>query len=80
MFPELPRQRAQPDHAEEDQPDDQHPGDDVPTFRGGVGEQREHGASLADPFGVQREGAIEGVVVDRLPRKRIEHRRLPAFP
>jgi hypothetical protein len=29
---------------------------------------------------VQREGAIEGVVVDRLPRKRIEHRRLPALP
>jgi len=77
---ELPRQRAEANHAEEDQADDQHPGDDVPTFRGGVGEQREHGASLTDPFGVQREGAIEGVVVDRLPRERIKHRRLPAFP
>ena len=80
MLLELPRQRAETDHAEEDQADDQHPGDDVPTFRGGVGEQREHGASLTDPFGVQREGAIEGVVVDRLPRERIEHRRLPDFP
>ena len=80
MAAELARERTEADHGQEDQADDQHPGDDVPTFRGGVGEQREHGTSLTDPFGVKREGAIEGVVVDRLPRERIEDRRLPAFP
>jgi dihydroflavonol-4-reductase len=46
VLPELPRERAEPDHAEEDQPDDQHAGDDVPAFRGGVGEQREHPARV----------------------------------
>jgi dihydroflavonol-4-reductase len=44
--PELLRQRADPDHAEEDQADDQHAGDDVLAFRGGVGEQREHRARV----------------------------------
>jgi dihydroflavonol-4-reductase len=46
VLPELPRERAESDHAEEDQPDDQHAGDDVPAFRGGVGEQREHPARV----------------------------------
>jgi dihydroflavonol-4-reductase len=40
------RERAEPDHAQEDQPDDQHSGDDVTAFRGGIGEQGEHRARV----------------------------------
>jgi dihydroflavonol-4-reductase len=46
VLPELLRQRAQPDHAEENQPDDQHAGDHMLAFGGGIGEQREHPARV----------------------------------
>ena len=64
MLPELPRERPEPDHGEEDQPDDQHAGDDVPAFLGGVREQREHGASLT--HATRREAAER--LLDARPR------------
>jgi dihydroflavonol-4-reductase len=42
VLAEPARERAETDDREEDQPDDEHPGDDVTAFLGGVGEQREH--------------------------------------
>jgi dihydroflavonol-4-reductase len=46
MLPEPSGERAEADHGQEDHTDDQHAGDDVPAFRGGVGEQREHRARV----------------------------------
>ena len=51
---------AERDHADEDQADDEHAGDDVAALLGGVGEQREHGASLTHSPGVGRERAFDG--------------------
>ena len=52
LLAKSPRERAERDHAEEDAADDQHGRDDVAAFGGGVGEEREHGASLTDALGV----------------------------
>ena len=55
VLPELPRQRAEPDHGEEDQPDDQHPGDDVTAFwrrrraSASIGASLTHAARRAAP-------------------------------
>jgi dihydroflavonol-4-reductase len=46
MLLEPARERAEPDHGQEDQPDDEHAGDDVTAFRGGIGEEREHRARV----------------------------------
>jgi dihydroflavonol-4-reductase len=46
VLSQLARERAEPDHGEEDQPDDEHAGDDVTAFRGGIGEQPEHRARV----------------------------------
>jgi dihydroflavonol-4-reductase len=46
VLPELARERAEPDHGQEDQADDEHARDDVTAFRGGIGEQREHRARV----------------------------------
>jgi dihydroflavonol-4-reductase len=46
MLPKPARERAEPDHGEEDQADDEHAGDDVTAFRGGIGEQPEHRARV----------------------------------
>jgi dihydroflavonol-4-reductase len=40
------REGAEPDHGQEHQSDDQHAGDDVTAFRGGIGEQGEHRARV----------------------------------
>ena len=63
----------EPDHGEEDQPDDQHAGDDVTAFRGGVGEQREHGASLTHAPGVRPRAPVE--LVDGAARARARRAR-----
>ena len=59
MLADLPRERTEADYGEEDQPDDQHAGDDVPALLGGVREQREHGASLTHATGVGRMRRLE---------------------
>ena len=46
VLAEPARQGAEADHGEEDHPDDEHAGDHVPAFRGGIGEQREHRARV----------------------------------
>jgi dihydroflavonol-4-reductase len=46
MLLEPARERAEPDHGQEDQADDEHAGDDVTAFGGGIGEQREHRARV----------------------------------
>jgi len=66
VLAELARERAEPDHAEEDQADDQHSGDDVTAFLGGVGEEREHGSSLTETPAMKREGARERIGSDQL--------------
>jgi len=46
VLPELLGERPEPDDRKEDETDDQHAGDDVTAFLGGVGEQREHRARV----------------------------------
>src|SRR5215218_5031810 len=51
---------AEGDHADEDQPDDEHAGDDVlPLFGGVRDEPGGHGPSLTDAFGVRAQAALD---------------------
>src|SRR6266849_166015 len=70
---------AEPDHADEDQADDQHAGDDVPPLGGGVGEHGEHGehgATLADAERVRGEGALDRLCPGGSPRGILERGRI----
>ncbi len=58
LLTEPPRERAEPDDAQEDEADDQHAGDDIPPFCGRIGEEREHRASLTDSQPVKSERAF----------------------
>jgi hypothetical protein len=76
LLAELPRERAEPDHAQEHEPRDQHARDHVPAFLRGVCEQREHVASLTDAVPVEQERALDrfgarGLARDGLQRGRV---------
>ena len=68
------RELAQGDHADEDQSDDQHAGDDVLALGGGVGEEMdgEHAATLSHAQEVGRKGPLDRFVADGRPSQEVE--------
>ena len=72
VVPGPARELAQGDHADEDEPDDQHPRDHLLPLLGGVLEERQReeqihrGGTLADQEAVGGEGFLEGLGIGHL--------------
>ena len=72
---ELVRQLAEHDHADEDEPDDQHREHDAAAFGGGVGKKRErydHGATLPHVQAVRSTCALDRFVSGGGPRRPLQ--------